>query len=190
MTKNYNILEWVDFFEKSGETVDPKKDFLETSSRILYPGRFYVLEYMAKTRDMFNARPVILGMGLSKADPDSFLCLDLSVMPIKVRMRFIEMYFNMYRREIEANIDKYYLVEDADKQTWMKTFSYDNLMKMAHMMPIKNAIKKYKIENTLKIYALPFSKVYKVLGKYCDENYYVNGTIRDAQNEFIAKMRK
>lgn len=100
------------------------------------------------------------------------------------------MYFNMYRREIEANIDKYYLVDDAEKQTWMKTFSYDNLMKMAHMIPIKNAIKKYKIENTLKIYSLPFSKVYKVLGKYCDENYYVNGTIRDAQNEFIAKMRK
>lgn len=190
MVENYNILEWSEFFEKSKETVDPKKDFLETDSRVLYPGRFYVLEYMAKTKDRFNARPVIVSMGLSKTDSDSFLSLDLSVMPLKVRMRFIEMYFNMYRKEIEDNIDKYYLVEDAEKQTYMKTFSYDNLIKIAPMIPIKNAIKRYKIENTRKIYALPFSKVYKVIGKYSDENYYVNGTIRDVQNEFIAKMRR
>ena len=190
MTEKYNILQWVDHFEKNKGEVNPKTDFFETDSRVLYPGRFYVLEYMAKTRDRFNARPVIISMGLSKTDPDSFLCLDLSVMPVKVRMRFIEMYFNMYRREIEDNIDKYYLPEDVEKQTWMKTFSYDNLMKMAPMIPIKNAIKRYKIENTIRIYALPFSKVYKVIGRYSDENYYVNGTIRDVQNEFIAKMRK
>ena len=55
---------------------------------------------------------------------------------------------------------------------------------------IKNAIKRYKIENTRKIYSLPFSGVYKVIGKYCDEDYYVNGSIREVQKEFIDKMRK
>ena len=58
------------------------------------------------------------------------------------------------------------------------------------MLPIKNAIKRYKIENTRKIYSLPFNKVYKIVGKYCDQDYYVNGSIRDVQKEFISKMRK
>ena len=46
------------------------------------------------------------------------------------------------------------------------------------------------IENTIKIYAVPFQKVYKIIGKYCDENYYINGTIRDVQKEFVDKVRK
>ena len=190
MEKHYNILEWVDLFEKSGDSVNPKEDFLETNSTILYPGRFYVLDYTAKTKERYNARPVIISIGLSKSDPNSFLCVDLSVMPVKVRMRFIEMYFNMYYNEIVDNIAKYLYVKDADKQSWMKNFSYDNLCKTMPMLPLKFAIKKYKIENTRKIYAVPFQKVYKLIGRYCDENYYVNGTIRDIQKEFISKVRK
>ena len=188
--KEYNILEWADYFDKTDGEVDPKTDFLETNSVILYPGRFYVLEYMAKTKERYNARPVIISMGLSKKDPNSFLCVDLSVMPYKVRRNFIEMFFNTYYNTITDSIDKYLYVKDAEKQGYMKSFSYDNLIKTMPMLPIKFAIKRYKIENTMKIYAVPFQKVYKIIGKYCDENYYVNGTIRDIQNEFIAKVRK
>lgn len=186
----YDILEWSDYFEKTDGIVDPKKDFLESNNIVLYPGRFYVLEYSAKTKDRYNARPVIISMGISKKEPDSFLCVDLCVMPVQVRRRFIEMYYNIYKKEIQDNINKYYLVEDADKQTWMRSFNYENLCKSMTMLPIKNAIKRYKIENTRKIYSLPFSGVYKVIGKYCDEDYYVNGCIRDVQKEFIDKMRK
>ena len=188
--KNYNILEWINYFEGSKGKVDPKEDFLDSNSRVLYPGRFYVLEYRAKTRDRYNARPVIIGMGLSKKDPDSFLCVDLSVMPAKVRYRFIQMYFNMYYDIITDNMDKCLHVEDADKQTWMKDFSYDNLLKAMPLLPIKFAIKRYKIENTMRIYSVPFNRVYKIVGKYCDEDYYVNGHIGEIQKEFIQKVRK
>ena len=188
--EKYNILEWVDYFEKNGGEVDPKKDFLESNNIVLYPGRFYVLEYMATTKERYNSRPVIISMGISKKDPDSFLCIDLSVIPIQIRLKFIEMYFNIFKREILDNINKYPYVSDADKQSWMRSFNYENLCKSMTMIPIKNAIKKYKIENTSRIYSLPFSGVYKVIGKYCDEDYYVNGHIRDVQNEFISKMRK
>ena len=100
------------------------------------------------------------------------------------------MYFNIFRREILDNINKYPYVSDADKQSWIRSFNYENLCKSMTMIPIKNAIKRYKIENTSRIYSLPFSGVYKVIGKYCDEDYYVNGHIRDVQNEFLNKMRK
>lgn len=188
--KNYNILEWINYFEGSKGKVDPKEDFLDSKSRVLYPGRFYVLEYRAKTKDRYNARPVIIGMGLSKKDPDSFLCVDLSVMPTQVRYRFIQMYFNMYYDIITDNMDKCLHVEDADKQTWMKDFSYDNLLKAIPLLPIKFAIKRYKIENTMRIYSVPFNRVYKIVGKYCDEDYYVNGHIGEMQKEFIQKVRK
>ena len=188
--KNYNILEWINYFEGSKGKVDPKEDFLDSKSKVLYPGRFYVLEYRAKTKDRYNARPVIIGMGLSKKDPDSFLCVDLSVMPTQVRYRFIQMYFNMYYDIITDNMDKCLHVEDADKQTWMKDFSYDNLLKAMPLLPIKFAIKRYKIENTMRIYSVPFNRVYKIVGKYCDEDYYVNGHIGEIQKEFIQKVRK
>lgn len=186
----YNILEWSDYFEKNNGVVDPKRDFLESNNIVLYPGRFYVLEYTAKTKDRYNARPVIISMGISKKEPDSFLCVDLCVMPVQVRRRFIEMYFNIFKREIMNNMDKHFFVDDADKQSWMRSFNYENLCKSMQMLPIKNAIKRYKIENTRKIYSLPFSGVYKVIGRYCDEDYYVNGHLKDIQLEFINKMRK
>ena len=186
--EKYNILEWVEHIEKTDGEVDPKKDFLESNSIVLYPGRFYVLEYMAQTRDMYNARPVIISMGISKKDPESFLCVDLSVIPRNVRLRFIDWFFNTYRREITQNIDKFLYVEDADKQGWMRSFTYENLCRA--VPAIKNAIKRYKIEYTRKIYSLPFSKVYKIVGGYCDENYYVNGNIKDAQKEFVKKSMK
>ena len=80
--EKYNILEWVDYFEKNGGEVNPKTDFLESNNIVLYPGRFYVLEYMATTKERYNSRPVIISMGISKKDPDSFLCIDLSVIQI------------------------------------------------------------------------------------------------------------
>ena len=187
--ENYDILEWVNFFEKSKGQFDLKKDAFETDSIVLYPGRFYVLEYMATTKDVFNTRPVIISLGVSQKDPESFLCLDLSILPKKIRMIFIKRFFEIYRKEILDNIDRVLDVEDVEKQTWMKSFTYDNICRAIPQIPLKNAIKKYKIKNTRKIYALPFNRVYKVVGDYCDENFYMNGNIKQIQADFLKKIR-
>lgn len=187
--RKYDILEWLEYQEKNGGEFDFKEDVLESNSIVLYPGRFYILEYVAKTKDRFNMRPVIISLGVSKKEPDSFLCIDLSVLPKKVRLKFIEIYFELYRDEIGKNMDKYMFVSDADKQTWMRSFNYENICKATPMIPLKNAIKRYKIKNTRKIYSLPFNKVYKVVGDFCDENTYVNGNIKEVQMEFLMKMK-
>ena len=187
---DYNILEWVKFFEDGKNKVSSKDDFLDSGSRVLYPGRFYVLSYSAKTKERYNARPDIISMGISKKDPDSFLCVDLCVIPKKARLKFIEMFFNIFKRDIQKNIDEYFDPDEADKQSWIRSFSYDNVCKMMPMIPIKNAIKRYKIENTRKIYSVPFSKVYKIIGDYCDEDHFVNGHIVDVQREFLEKVRR
>ena len=165
-----------------------KTDVLQSDSRVLYSGRFYILEYRAKTKERFNQRPVMLSLGISKKDPDSFLCVDLSVLPKKIRLQFLDIYFRVYQDEIMKNIDKYMFVEDADKQGWMRTFTYDNLCKMMRI-PIKNAVKRYKIENTIRIYSIPFNRVFKFVGDYCDQNFYMNGNIGEVQMEFLKKMR-
>ena len=185
MAEKYDILQWNSYFEKNGETFDIKNDVIESSSTILYPGRFYILKYNSKTDKRYNARPVIISLGLSEKDPNSYLCIDLCVMPLKVRLKFIDTYFKWYMNQIWDNINRYPSVEQADKQTPIKSFNYNIICKAAESFYIKNAIKRYKIENVIAIYSLSFSKVYKVIGKYCDENNFINGSIVDAQTHFL-----
>ena len=190
MAENYNILQWYEYFVKSGDEFDIKTDAKRSSSAILYPGRFYILRYKSKTDKTYNTRPVIISLGLSDKDPKSYLCIDLCVMPLKVRLKFIETYFKWYKDQIWENINRYPDVEHADKQTSIKNFNYDVICSADEAFYIKNAIKKYKVENVIAIYSLPFTKVYKVIGKFCDETRFANGTIMDVQTQFLKKSLK
>jgi hypothetical protein len=92
--------------------------------------------------------------------------------------------------QIWDNINRYPDVESADKQSQIKNFNYNIICKAAESFYIKNAIKRYKVENVSAIYSLPFSKVYKIIDKYCDENHFVNGTIVEAQSHFLKQSLK
>ncbi len=190
MAGKYDILQWYEYFVKSGDKFNKSIDSKENSSVILYPGRFYILNYKSKTDKRYNGRPVVISLGLSEKDPSSYLCIDLCVMPLKVRLNFIKTYFKWYMDQIWYNINRYPDAESVDKQTAIKNFNYDIICKAAEAFYIKNAIKRYKVENVTAIYSLPFSKVYKVIGKYCDENHFVNGNIMEAQEYFLKKSLK
>lgn len=190
MAEKYDIIQWYEYFEKSGEKFDIKKDVKEGDSVILYPGRFYILKYESKTDKRYNSRPVIISLGLSEKDPNSYLCIDLCVMPLKVRLNFIKTYFKWYMDQIWDNINRYPDVEQADKQTPIKNFNYNVICKAAEAFYIKNAIKRYKVENVTAIYSVPFLKVYRMIGKFCDENNFINGNIGEAQKYFLQKSLK
>lgn len=190
MVEKYDILQWYEHFVKSGDKFDRKNDAKKGGSTFLFPGCFYILEYNKKTDKRYNSRPVIISLGVSEKDPKAYLCIDLCVMPLNVRLKFIETYFKWYRDQIWENINKFPDVENADKQSPIKNFNYRIICKAAESFYIKNAIKKYKMENVSAIYALPFSKIYKVIGKYCDENNFVNGSIMDAQVHFLKQSLK
>lgn len=190
MAEKYDILQWYSYFEKSGEKFDIKNDAKKGDSAILLPGRFYILKYKSKTNKRYNARPVIISLGLSDNEPNSYLCIDLCVMPLKVRLKFVSIYFKWYMNQIWDNINKYPGVDQADKQIPIKNFNYNIICKAAESFFIKNAIKIYKVENVTAIYSLPFSKVYRVIGKYCDDNNFINGSIVDAQTHFLKQSLK
>ncbi len=190
MAEKYDVLQWYSYFIKSGDVFDIKNDAKKGNSVVLYPGRFYILKYKSNTNKRYNGRPVIISLGLSDKDPNSYLCIDLCVMPLKVRLKFVATYFKWYMNQIWDNINRYPDVNSADKQTTIKNFNYDIICKAAESFYIKNAIKRYKVENVTAIYSLPFSKVYKVIGNYCDENYFVNGNISEAQSYFLKQTIK
>ena len=190
MAEKYDILQWYSHFLKSGDEFDIKQDAKKSDSVVLYPGRFYILKYKSKTNKRYNTRPVIISLGLSNKEPNSYLCIDLCVMPLKVRLKFVATYFKWYMNQIWENINRFPDVESADKQTNIKNFNYDIICKAAESFYIKNAIKRYKIENVSSIYSLPFSKVYKVIGVYCDDNKFANGTISEAQAHFLKSSLK
>ena len=190
MAEKYDILKWYEHFVKSGDKFNVKTDIKKSDSVVLLPGCFYILKYKSKSDKRFNSRPVIISLGLSEKDPNSYLCIDLCVMPLKVRLKFIATYFKWYMNQIWDNINRYPDVEQADKQTPIKDFNYNIICKAAESFYIKNAIKRYKVENVTSIYSLPFTKVYKVIGKYCDEDYFANGTIMEAQTHFLKQSLK
>lgn len=190
MSKNYDILQWYSYFIKTGGKFDINTDAKKSSSAILYPGRFYILNYNSNTDKLYNRRPVIISMGISEKNPNYYLCIDLCVIPLKVRLKFIETYFKWYEHQIWDNINRFPDVVSADKQTAIKNFNYDIICNVAESFYIKHAIKRYNIENVRAIYSLPFSKVYSVIGNFCDENCFANGTIMDAQTRFLKKSLK
>ena len=190
MSEKYDILQWYSHFVKSKDSFNVDEDAKKGSSVVLLPGRFYILKYKSKTDKRYNGRPVIISLGLSEKDPNSYLCIDLCVMPLKIRLKFIETYFKWYMDQIWDNINRYPDVESADKQSQIKNFNYNIICKAAESFYIKNAIKRYKVENVSAIYSLPFSKVYKIIYKYCDENHFVNGTIVEAQSHFLKQSLK
>jgi hypothetical protein len=190
MAEKYDILQWYSHFVKSKDSFDIKTDAKKCSSVVLLPGRFYILKYKSKTDKRYNGRPVVISLGLSEKDPNSYLCIDLCVMPLKIRLKFIETYFKWYMDQIWDNINRYPDVESADKQSKIKNFDYNIICKSAESFFIKNAIKRYKVENVISIYSLPFSKVYRIIDKYCDENHFSNGTIMEAQSHFLKQSLK
>ena len=124
MAGKYDILQWYEYFVKSGDKFNKSIDSKENSSVILYPGRFYILNYKSKTDKRYNGRPVVISLGLSEKDPSSYLCIDLCVMPLKVRLNFIKTYFKWYMDQIWYNINRYPDVDSVDKQTAIKNFNY------------------------------------------------------------------
>ena len=190
MAEKYDILQWYSHFLKSKDVFNIKNDAKKNSSVILYPGRFYILKYKSTTDKIYNSRPVVISLGLSEKDPNSYLCIDLCVMPLKVRLKFVATYFKWYMNQIWDNINRFPDVESADKQTNINNFNYNIICKAAESFYIKNAIKRYKVGNVTSIYSLPFSKVYKVIGEYCDENKFINGNISEAQSNFLKQSIK
>ena len=185
-----NIKDWSDFYDSQGYLFDYEKQAYDSNNKVLLPGRFYILIYKPTTKEEFNQRPVILSLGISKKDPESFLCIDLCMIPKKVRQEFINIYFQLFEKQINEEIKKCNKLKDADKQQQIKEMNYKNLMRFGERFGVKYALKRYKIKNTKKIYSLLFEDVYKVIGDMCDINMYVNTDIKSVQMEFIQKMMK
>ena len=116
MAEKYDILQWYSHFVKSKDSFNIKTDAKKGNSVVLLPGRFYILNYKSKTDKRYNGKPVVISLGLSEKDPNSYLCIDLCVMPLKVRLQFVSTYFKWYMNQIWDNINKYPDVESADKQ--------------------------------------------------------------------------
>ena len=108
----------------------------------------------------------------------------------KIRQEFINIYFQLFEKQINEEIKKCNKLKDADKQQQIKEMNYKNLMRFGEKFGVKYALKRYKIKNTKKIYSLLFEDVYKVIGDMCDINMYVNTDIKSVQMEFIQKMMK
>lgn len=178
-----------DWFDRQGGEFELEKDALETDSIILYPGRFYVLKYMSKKKEVTNTRPVILSLGLSQKDPESFLCIDLCVIPRQIRLRFLEMYFRLFESEILKSVKKVSGIKDADKQQQITQVSYQNIFKVKDFQILKPAIKRYKIKNTNKIYSILFNDMFKVAGDFTDKDFFINGSVVDVQKDFLDKIK-
>ena len=182
---------WSKYYDDEKVKFDLEKDVLKSRNLILYPGRFYVLRYMPDDKKkIINTRPVVLSLGPSQKDKNQYLCLDLCVLPKTLRLKFIELFYDMFKKEIEPNIREYWEIKDADRQSYIKNLTYQNLLKIRDFNILKFAIKKYNIKEIKEIYSLLYCDVFKVIGKFADENYYINDNLANIQKDYLDKIKK
>lgn len=186
MKFEYDLHEFLDNYKET-KIPDIKDIALDSRNAVLLPGRFYVLEYNAKEEKLFNRRPFILSLGNSVKDKDSYLGVDLCYMPRKIRKAFVSEFFKMFKTQISKNINEHFDVSEADKQEQIIGFDYSFVSLLNRNFGCSNAVKRYIIKGVSKVYAVPFVQIYKMLDGFSDENYFVNGTISDAQRNFVMK---
>ena len=89
--------------------------------------------------------------------------------------------------QIWDNIIDYPDVNKQINKPLIKNFNYILYVRLRAFY-IKNAIKRYKVENVTAIYSFLFQKYIEWLVIFCDENNFVNGNIMEAQTYFLKKV--
>ena len=105
-----------------------------------------------------------------------------------MRLQIFEYIYDVFSYEIDKNIEKYNELKDSDKQDAIKEINTDLISKSPFNVDISPSIHRYDMKYVADCRLLNYSLLpYMLLS---EDDYFVNGSIRQAQEEFIKKCNK
>lgn len=153
----------------------------------MYPGKPYVFQYFEKTKKLYDTNPHIISLGPTKANNEVYYGINLHYIPIQMRLQIVELVYNAFGNTVYGEIEKHPLPQDAKKQTQIGQCVMGNMKNLANRFNIMTAIHKYDIGLVKNCVELNYNEIHLMC--LSNENTFNNGTIVDAQKEFLKNFK-
>lgn len=151
-------------------------------SNCLYPGKLYIFNYhLGKTKKLYDSRPYIMSLGYSDNDPTMFFGIGMHNIPYSMRVQIFAYIYNNFKSIINREILNFSEPETAQRQKYIIEMTSENVLRFPVML--KPAIKKYNIKFISSCKVINYNLIHYMLQS--DENFFVNGSIADAQKQFL-----
>jgi len=149
------------------------------------PGKLYVFNYFPPSakKKMIDTRPYIMSLGPDKEKSNLFYGIDMHHIPYKMRAQIFEFIYKMFSFDIEKEITDWPAVADSTKQKPLFKMNTDIITKSPFNVNISPCIKRYNLEFVTQCCCVNYNLIHYML--LSDDNYFMNGTIKNAQEEFI-----
>lgn len=154
-------------------------------TRDIRPGKLYVFNYFPKTakKRLIDTRPYLMSLGPDREKPNLFYGIDMHHIPYKMRVQIFEFIYKMFSFDIEKEITEWPEVADSAKQKPLSRMNTDMITKSPFNVNISPCIKRYNLEFVTQCCCVNYNLIHYML--LSDDNYFMNGTIKTAQEEFV-----
>ena len=163
-----------------------KIQYMPINKTWLLPGKLYAFRYATDRKDLYDTFPYIMSMGQSKKNPKHFYGIDMRVLPLNIRIQVFGYIYDLYSRRIEKEIADYPDIDSADKQNFIKEITTDTAEQISRKVNIMESVKRYDITKISDCRCVNYNLIHEMI--YCDEDYFENGSIADAQERFTKSL--
>lgn len=164
-----------------------KLQFMPQNKSWLLPGKLYAFRYKTNRNRMYDTFPYIMSMGQSKKNPTHFYGIDMRVMPIQIRLQVFDYIYSVFAARIMKEIADFPDMVDSDKQNFIKEITTDTADAISRKVNITEAVKRYDIQKISDCRCVNYNLIHEMI--YCDEDYFENGSIAEAQKKFTKSLR-
>lgn len=153
----------------------------------LMPGKLYAFRYKTDRNTLYDTFPYIMSMGQSKKKPTIFYGIDMRYIPLPIRLQVFGYIYALFSRRIMSEIADFPDMGDGDKQNFIQEVTTDTAAAISKKINITEAVKKYDISKIMDCRCVNYNLIHEMV--YCDEDYFENGSIADAQKKFTESLR-
>lgn len=186
MTKVYDLLDKIkESKQQSSNPVNYFNNYILNDCpferQYLFPGKFYIFKYKPQTKNIYDSKPYIMSLGFEQNHPNLIYGINMHHMPYKIRVQFFDYVYNFFRSILEKEIYNYPNPGDAVFQKYITEITADNMLNVP--FNIKPSINKYDMQYMSNCRLINYNLLHYIIQS--DEDYFVNGTISDAQKKFL-----
>lgn len=191
----YDIETSVDQLKRSrGGLNKANYDFLKSleempvENSVLYPAKLYVFNYNSNSNDLYDTKPFIMSLGMSKKHKGKFFGIDMHWIPFPIRLQIFRYIYDIFAAKIQDGIANFPNDEDTPQQPFIIELGTEFVKKSPFNINIKSCMHSYSLEFISDCRCVNWNKIHYML--ISDDDWFKNGTIKDAQEKFIEEMKR